>query len=108
MKSLTIFVDIDGTICNEGPVSERARRKPLPGARAALKKMRKDGHVVVLWTAREWTHYKLTKKWLDKHGFEYDQILMGKPVAHVWIDDRAREFKGWDKDYISDILSQYD
>ena len=108
MKSLTIFVDIDGTICKEGSIKERANSEPLPGAKEALSGMRKDGHVVVLWTARGWTEYKLTKSWLDKHGFEYDQIMMGKPIAHVWIDDRAKEFKGWDRDYISETLKKYD
>ena len=108
MKSLTIFVDIDGTVCNEGHWEGRAEAKPLPGAREAISKMKKDGHTVVFWTAREWREYKLTKEWLDKYEFEYDQIVMGKPIAHIWIDDRVRRFEGWDKDYISETLSQYE
>jgi len=28
--------------------------------------------------------------------------LMGKPIASLFIDDRARRFEGWDKDYLSE------
>jgi len=27
----------------------------------------------------------------------YDAIHMGKPIAHVWIDDRAIRFRSWDQ-----------
>jgi hypothetical protein len=36
----------------------------------------------------------------------YDQILMGKPIANLIIDDRARQFVGWDKDYVDTVNLQ--
>jgi len=42
----------------------------------------------------------MSKDWLDRHGFCYDQILMGKPVADVFIDDRAQRFEGWKRNYL--------
>jgi len=28
---------------------------------------------------------------------------MGKPIANLIIDDRARQFTGWDKDYAATV-----
>ena len=60
-----------------------------------LRKLKENGNVIILWTARGWEQYKITKKWLDDHGFNYDQLLMGKPIVDLFIDDRARQFTGW-------------
>ncbi len=97
---MVILIDIDGTICPEGPPRDRPRAKPLPGAVQAVNRLTDEGHVVVLWTGRGWDEYVATKTWLDEHGFKYAQILMGKPIANLIIDDRARRFEGWDKDYV--------
>ncbi|MGH6690324.1 MAG: hypothetical protein ACREF4_06570 [Gammaproteobacteria bacterium] len=40
---------------------------------------------------------------LDDHGFKYTQILMGKPIANLIIDDCARRFEGRDKDYLATV-----
>lgn len=98
---MVVFVDMDGTICTELRPAERPQAEPLPGAREALAAMADAGHTVVIWTARGWHEYVATKTWLDTHGFRYAQLLMGKPIANIIIDDRARRFVGWDTDYLS-------
>lgn len=100
---MVILIDIDGTICNELSPFDRPLATPLPGAKESVNNFIQQGHVVVLWTGRGWDQYRVTKKWLDDHGFEYDQLLMGKPIANVIIDDRARRFEGWEKDYLADV-----
>ncbi len=100
---MVILIDIDGTICNEGDPLDRPKAKPLPGAIAAVNRFTDGGHVVVLWTGRGWDEYRATKDWLQRHGFRYSELLMGKPVAHLIIDDRARRFEGWDKDYLGTV-----
>jgi uncharacterized HAD superfamily protein len=95
-----IFVDFDGTLCTEEKTFERPLAAPLPGAREALERMRREGHTIVIWTARGWEQYRISKDWLDRHCFPYDQIIMGKPIASIFIDDRARHFEGWEKDYL--------
>ena len=50
---------------------------------------------IIIYTARGWAEYNVTKAWLDDQGMAYDAIHMGKPIAHVWIDDRAIQFKNW-------------
>lgn len=98
----TIFVDLDGTLCTEERTFERSLAIPLPGAREALQKFYDAGHTVIIWTARGWEQFKMTKHWLDTNGFAYHQILMGKPIASIFIDDRAKQFQGWDREYLPD------
>ncbi|MGD8450490.1 MAG: hypothetical protein PVJ57_01615 [Phycisphaerae bacterium] len=97
----TIMVDLDGVICTEERTFERPLAEPIAGAREALQKLRDAGHTVVVYTARNWPEYRVTRKWLDDHGFAYDGLHMGKPVADVWIDDRAIRFTNW-----TEVLTQ--
>jgi uncharacterized HAD superfamily protein len=96
MKSgLTIMVDLDGVICSEQRVFERPLAKPIDGAKESLQKLKDAGNTIVVYTARGWAEYNVTKDWLDRHGMAYDALHMGKPIGHVWIDDRAIGFKDW-------------
>lgn len=97
----TIMIDLDGVICSEERVFDRPLATPLAGAREALAALKAAGHTLVVYTARGWAEYRVTKQWLDDHGMAYDAIHMGKPIAHVWIDDRAVRFTSW-----SDVLPQ--
>ena len=103
---MVIFIDIDGTICTEERPFERPLAKPLPGAVRAVNGYVEAGHTVVLWTGRGWDQYRVTKRWLDEHGFKYAQLLMGKPIANLIIDDRARRFTGWDTDYLGTVKQE--
>jgi len=91
----TIMVDLDGVLCTEEGFLERPLAQPIAGAREALAKLRAAGYIVVIYTARGWGEYRVAQQWLDDHGFEYDGLHMGKPVADVWIDDRAIRFANW-------------
>lgn len=91
----TIMVDMDGVLCSEESFHNRPLARPMDGAKEALAQLRAAGHTVIVYTARGWGEYRITKHWLDTHGFEYDGLHMGKPVADVWIDDRAVRFGDW-------------
>ena len=97
---MVILIDIDGTLCPEGEVSQRLSQEPFPGAVETVNSYVAAGHTVVFWTGRGWDEYTQTKQWLDEHGFQYAQLMMGKPIANLVIDDRSRQFVGWDKDYL--------
>jgi len=97
------MIDMDGTICSEESPFDRPLAKPLPGALVAVNRLVADNHVVIIWTGRGWDQYRVTKKWLDDHGFQYAQLLMGKPIVNLMIDDRARQFTGWDKEYVASV-----
>jgi hypothetical protein len=91
----TIMVDLDGVICSEERTFERALAKPLDGARESIRKLRADGHTVIIYTARGWAEFRVTKQWLDDNGIEHDGLHMGKPIAEIWIDDRAVRHSSW-------------
>ena len=104
---MRICIDIDGTICElKSYIGSYDKVLPLPGVKNFIKKMREEGHTVILYTAR---HMKtcngnvglvVAKKgkelfnWLENHGIEYDEIHFGKPYADVYIDDNALKFNG--------------
>ncbi len=94
-RPLTIMVDLDGVICTEEQFFDRPLARPIDGAREALKRLRAEGHTVIIYTARGWGEMRVTQRWLEDHGIEYDGLHMGKPIANVWIDDRAIGFKNW-------------
>lgn len=91
----TIMVDLDGVICTEELFHDRPLAQPIAGAREALRDLRAAGHTVIIYTARGWSEHRVTRHWLEQHGIEYDGLHMGKPVADVWIDDRAVRFTNW-------------
>lgn len=103
---MQIIIDIDGTICTEEKTYSRSMAKPLKKAVESVNKIYDKGHTVILYSARSWVEYEMTYDWLQKHGFKYHQLILGKPVGDVWIDDRAIEFKGWDK--VNKILDEKD
>jgi len=35
----------------------------------------------------------MTTAWLKHHGIKYHQLMLGKPVGDVWIDDRAMRYE---------------
>lgn len=54
--------------------------KPIEGAAEYLRKLRKDGHKIYIISGRdngEYPHpYELTKDWLEKYHFEYDELIL--------------------------------
>ena len=95
VRSKVLAIDIDGTICTEERAFERPLATPLPGAVEAIRMLKENDNTIIFWTGRGWEQYKVTKFWLDEHGFVYDQLLMGKPIVNYFIDDRARQFLSW-------------
>jgi len=96
------LIDIDGTITDDVPNEEPERMstcKPFPDALKTLNKWYDDGHQICFFTSRTEEHREVTKNWLEKHGFNYHSLLMGKPRGgnYHWIDNhivRATTYKG--------------
>lgn len=105
---MRVAIDLDGTLCTlRQPGQSYADVEPLPGAADRLRQLRGAGHTVIILTARHMATCegnvgrvmqrvgKITLDWLERHGFEYDEIHFGKPNAEVYIDDRAVRFHTW-------------
>lgn len=96
------LIDIDGTICDDIPNEEPERMidaAVYPDALATLNKWYGEGHIITFFTSRTEEHRKVTVEWLEKHGFKYHGLLMGKPRGgnYHWIDNhmvRATRFEG--------------
>ena len=39
----------------------------------------------------------MTTEWLKSFEIKYHQLILGKPIGDLWIDDRAIRFKAWDE-----------
>jgi len=96
------LIDIDGTICDDVPNEEPERMgtcEPYPDALEVLNKWYDDGHIITFFSSRTEEHREVTEYWLNKHGFKYHGLLLGKPRGgnYHWIDNhlvKATRFKG--------------
>ena len=73
--------------------------KPFEDALEMLNAWYDEGHIITFFTSRTEDHREVTTQWLDKHGFKYHGLLMGKPRGgnYHWIDNhlvRATRYKG--------------
>lgn len=92
LEASTLCVDLDATLCQAA--EDYATAEPIAGARDAIHSLRESGWVIVIHTARHFNNWKITVDWLADRGFEYDQLVFGKPPARYYIDDRALPFTG--------------
>lgn len=104
---MRVCVDLDGTICDLSPNGDYANVRPLSGAREALHALRRRGAYIIIYTSRRMRTHNgdvgkvigevgdLTRAWLERHDIPYDEIIFGKPYAHVYIDDLGHRFRGW-------------
>jgi uncharacterized HAD superfamily protein len=96
------LIDIDGTVTEDVPNEEPERMAtclPFPDALDTLNKWYDQGHIITFFTSRTEDHREVTEAWLQKHGFKYHGLLMGKPRGgnYHWIDNhlvKATRYKG--------------
>ncbi|MCB9169136.1 MAG: phosphoheptose isomerase [Flavobacteriales bacterium] len=96
------LIDIDGTICEDIPNEEPERMataKLFDGALETCNKWYAEGHIITFFTSRTEEHRAVTTAWLDRHGFKYHGIVLGKPRGgnYHWIDNhivRATRYNG--------------
>ena len=96
------LIDIDGTVGEDIPNEEPERMVDAEVYQDALDTVNRwfeEGHIITFFTSRIEDHREVTETWLDKHGFNYHGLLMGKPRGgnYHWIDNhivRATRFEG--------------
>ena len=72
---------------------------PFEDALETLNKWHDEGHIITFFTSRTEEHREVTETWLNKHGFKYHGLLMGKPRGgnYHWVDNhivRATRYEG--------------
>ena len=99
-------VDIDGTICTPTVGRDYHKAEPWQDRIKVLNKLYDEGNHIIYFTARAMgrfsghSHYiasekakevlfDLTKQQLNDWGVKYHELIMGKPHADLFIDDKG-------------------
>ena len=108
----TICIDLDGTLAEyhgwDGEWTEIG--EPLPGAWEFCRALRQAGWRIIIHTCRG--DLDAVRDWLDANTIAYDGInatdhnaegSSEKPIADVYLDDRAVRFEG---DFMRDCCEE--
>ena len=99
-------IDIDGTICTPTVGRDYHKAEPWMDRIGVLNKLYDEGHYIIYFTARamgrfseephsiasvkaEGVLFDLTRDQLDEWGVKYHELIMGKPHADYFIDDKG-------------------
>ena len=109
-KGSTIAVDFDGVLhgYSKGFGDGTIYDPPVPGAREAMEELQAAGYKLYIYSTRSNKIYRkkddpdqneAMKAWLEKHSIPFDRIWsFGKPMADIYLDNRAIGFRGdWKK-----------
>lgn len=96
------LIDIDGTVTEDVPNEEPGRMatvEPYEGAVETLNRWAAEGHIITFFTSRTEAHREVTEAWLNRWGFVYHGLLMGKPRGgnYHWVDNhivRGTRYEG--------------
>ena len=106
---INLLIDIDGTVSDDIPNENPelfSDAKVLNNAVESVNKLYSNSNNrITFFTARTEEHREVTKKWLEKNGFKYHNLLMNKPRGgnYVWIDNldvtgiKYHENNNWEK-----------
>jgi capsule biosynthesis phosphatase len=99
---LRICVDLDNTLVTSPIIDwDYSSVQPIHKMITLVQEWKAKGHTIIIHTARRMqTHKnnvgaatadcaKVTLETLEKFGIPYDELLFGKPIADVYIDDKA-------------------
>jgi|TARA_B110000977_G_C10811703_1_gene390533 hypothetical protein len=86
------LIDIDGTVTDDVPNEEPERMAhvlPYPDSVETLNRWYNEGNIITFFTSRTEDVRDITETWLNKHGFKYHGLLMGKPRGgnYHWVDN---------------------
>jgi hydroxymethylpyrimidine pyrophosphatase-like HAD family hydrolase len=97
----TICFDLDGVLAQyDGWKGKDHIGNPIEGMRELLENLQSDGWNIIIFTTRGahetqlWADkYNMPYKWININGDFFGQN-MGKPIANIYVDDRAICFDG--------------
>lgn len=85
--------DLDGTICSITENQEYEKAIPNQQMVDAINKLASENNLIKIYTARGMGSGKdfktLTTHQLSKWGVRYHSLIMGKPSADFYIDDKG-------------------
>lgn len=103
-NGIVLLFDIDDTICiHKNRDYENAM--PMLDVIAKINALHNQGYVIKLYTSRgmnscrgnvkkaDRRNRRILEKWLQKHNVCYDELIFGKPLADLYVDDKAMSVK---------------
>ena len=97
---MNICIDIDNTICTQE--RDYTKAKPFKERIKKINRLYDEGNHITYHTARgtksgiDWKN--ITTGQLYRWGCKYHSLIMGKPEADVFVDDRGCNSKDFFKD----------
>lgn len=101
-NKLRICFDLDNTLVTYPTIpNDYSSVKPIPKMITLLNALKTQGHEIIIYTARRMkTHNNnvgkvvkdialVTINNLEQFNIPYDELIFGKPIADIYIDDRA-------------------
>lgn len=90
------LVDLDGTIFSYDHWRGSGTFGSLiPEAKASLETIHAAGVEIIIYTSRHWTERNAIARELVKNKVPFNQIICGKPIGDVYIDDKAVNGTDW-------------
>lgn len=96
---MTVFCfDLDGVICTT-PKADYTESLPHEWIIQKINALYNEGHTVKIYTARgsttgiDWR--ALTERQLEEWGVQYHELIMGKPEADIFVDDKGMNIRDW-------------
>lgn len=83
-----VRVDVDGTLTKGETPYWEGEPEPDEDMIEEVNEMYRNGHHIIIWTARPWSNAKDLVAWLKKHDVWYHGVDMEKGGADVYIDDK--------------------
>ena len=93
-------LDIDGVLCDD-MLGDYENSTPDWDVIEKVNQLCDEGHVVKIFTGRgsktgiDWREF--TERQLKSWGLKYHELIFGKPVADIFIDDKAVNIRDWIK-----------
>ncbi len=95
---VTLAIDIDGTIFEYDTYTKNQWGEPIEGAIDTINELKnKYNCYIILHTARGNDERKALENYLANNKLQYNELVMNKPIADMYIDDRAVKFIANDK-----------
>lgn len=101
-SQMRVCFDLDNTLVTYPTVvGDYSTVRPNTAMVELARKLHSEGHIIIIHTARRMTTHRYnvgavmkdiaatTLRTLDDFEIPYDEILFGKPIADIYIDDRA-------------------
>jgi len=104
-KNRKVFnIDFDGTLTT-GEYTENPG--PEQSVIDRVKELYMKGHIIIIWTARQWDQAPFMIGWLESHSVPYHGVKMAKGGSDYYLDDKFIDFnKFYNGDFKGGVSEQ--